>query len=92
VPINAFIKKYKLEIIMIALLLLYILGFTLYPIINTVVMGFKDPVTGIFTLENYREIVGKVEFKGALFNTVAFALISLTMEMAVPPGKTWVLK
>ncbi|MDN5302024.1 MAG: trehalose transport system permease protein [Thermoanaerobacteraceae bacterium] len=90
--INTFIKKYKLEIIMIAPLLLYILGFTLYPIINTVIMGFQDSVTGIFTLENYREIVGKVEFKSALFNTVAFALMSLTMEMVAAMGIALVLK
>lgn len=90
--INTFIKKYKLEIIMIAPLLLYILGFTLYPIINTVIMSFQDSVTGIFTLENYREIVGKVEFKSALFNTVAFALMSLTMEMVAAMGIALVLK
>jgi trehalose transport system permease protein len=92
VQINTFIKKYKLEIIMIAPLLLYILGFTLYPIINTVIMSFQDSVTGIFTLENYREIVGKVEFKSALFNTVAFALMSLTMEMVAAMGIALVLK
>ena len=75
------LKKYKLEIIMITPLLLYILGFTIYPIFKTVVMSFQHPYTGAFTLANYKEIIGKVEFKSALFNTVAFALISLTLEM-----------
>lgn len=74
-------KKYRLEIIMITPLLLYILGFTIYPIFKTVVMSFQHPYTGAFTLVNYKEIIGKVEFKSALFNTVAFALISLTLEM-----------
>lgn len=74
-------KKYRLEIIMITPLLLYILGFTIYPIFKTVVMSFQHPYTGAFTLANYKEIIEKVEFKGALFNTVAFALISLTLEM-----------
>lgn len=75
------LKKYRLEIIMITPLLLYILGFTIYPIFKTVVMSFQHPYTGAFTLANYKEIIEKVEFKGALFNTVAFALISLTLEM-----------
>jgi trehalose transport system permease protein len=75
------LKKYRLEIIMITPLLLYILGFTIYPIFKTVVMSFQHPYTGAFTLANYKEIIGKVEFKSALFNTVAFALISLTLEM-----------
>lgn len=75
------LKKYRLEIIMITPLLLYILGFTIYPIFKTVVMSFQHPYTGAFTLVNYKEIIGKVEFKSALFNTVAFALISLTLEM-----------
>ncbi|WP_148867640.1 ABC transporter permease subunit [Thermosediminibacter litoriperuensis] len=67
---------------MLAPLLLYILGFTVYPILQTIAMSFLDRFTGAITLANYREIIGKVEFKGALFNTVAFALISLTLEMA----------
>lgn len=75
------LKKYRLEIIMITPLLLYILGFTIYPIFKTVGMSFQHPYTGAFTLANYKEIIGKVEFKSALFNTVAFALISLTLEM-----------
>ncbi|TYP51323.1 carbohydrate ABC transporter membrane protein 1, CUT1 family (TC 3.A.1.1.-) [Thermosediminibacter litoriperuensis] len=76
------LKKYRLEAVMLAPLLLYILGFTVYPILQTIAMSFLDRFTGAITLANYREIIGKVEFKGALFNTVAFALISLTLEMA----------
>ncbi|ADL08507.1 carbohydrate ABC transporter permease [Thermosediminibacter oceani] len=75
------LKKYRLEALLLAPLLLYILGFTVYPIFQTITMSFLDRFTGALTLANYREIIGKVEFKSALFNTVAFALLSLTLEM-----------
>ncbi|HAA65024.1 MAG TPA: sugar ABC transporter permease [Thermoanaerobacter sp.] len=78
-----FVKKYKLEIAMILPLLLYILGFTIYPIIQTITLSFQDQYTKAFTLANYREIIGKTEFKQAFFNTIALTFISLTLEMTV---------
>ncbi|ADD02042.1 binding-protein-dependent transport systems inner membrane component [Thermoanaerobacter mathranii subsp. mathranii str. A3] len=76
-----FVKKYKLEIAMILPLLLYILGFTVYPIIQTITLSFQDQYTKAFTLANYKEIIGKTEFKQAFFNTIALTFISLTLEM-----------
>ncbi|KHO62082.1 MULTISPECIES: carbohydrate ABC transporter permease [Thermoanaerobacter] len=76
-----FVKKYKLEIAMLLPLLLYILGFTVYPIIQTITLSFQDQYTKAFTLANYKEIIGKTEFKQAFFNTVALTFISLTLEM-----------
>lgn len=60
-----FVKKYKLEIAMVLPLLLYILGFTVYPIIQTITLSFQDQYTKAFTLANYKEIIGKTEFKNA---------------------------
>lgn len=77
-----FVKKHKLEIFMILPLLLYIVGFTIYPIIQTITMSFQDQYTKVLTLANYKEIIGKTEFKSAFFNTVALTFISLTLEMA----------
>ncbi|EIW00802.1 carbohydrate ABC transporter permease [Thermoanaerobacter siderophilus] len=76
-----FVKKYKLEIAMVLPLLLYILGFTVYPIIQTITLSFQDQYTKAFTLANYKEIIGKTEFKNAFFNTIALTFISLTLEM-----------
>ncbi|MCG0276025.1 MAG: sugar ABC transporter permease [Thermosediminibacteraceae bacterium] len=88
----SWLKKYRLEIVMLAPLLLYILGFTVYPILQTIAMSFLDRFTGTVTLANYQEIIGKVEFKGALFNTVAFALISLSLEMVAALVIAMILK
>jgi len=76
-----FVKKYKLEIAMVLPLLLYILGFTVYPIIQTITLSFQDQYTKAFTLANYKEIIGKTEFKNAFFNTIALTFISLTLEI-----------
>lgn len=77
----SFIKKYKVEIIMILPLLLYILGFTIFPIIYTITLSFQDQYTKVFTLANYMEIIEKTEFKSAFFNTIALTFISLSLEM-----------
>ncbi|MEQ6360701.1 sugar ABC transporter permease, partial [Thermoanaerobacter thermohydrosulfuricus] len=45
-----FVKKYKLEIAMVLPLLLYILGITVYPIIQTITLSFQDQYTKAFTL------------------------------------------
>jgi len=76
------LKKFKLEIFMITPLLLYILGFTIYPIIQTISISFQDQYTKSFTLANYLAIINKTEFKTAFFNTIALTFISLTLEMS----------
>ncbi|HHT48717.1 MAG TPA: sugar ABC transporter permease [Firmicutes bacterium] len=67
---------------MVLPLLLFILGFTLYPVLQCIFYSFQDPVSGAFpTLENYRVIVGNRKFGDALKNTILVTFIGLTLEM-----------
>lgn len=76
------IKKYKLEIAMLTPLVLYIIGLTFVPIFNTILMSFQDPLTKEFgTLDNYKYIFGRPEFKDAFKNTLLITAIGLTLEM-----------
>lgn len=78
------VKKYKLEIAMLTPLVLYIIGLTFVPIFNTIYMSFQDPITKEFgTLDNYKYIFGRPEFKDAFKNTLLITAIGLTLEMTV---------
>lgn len=69
---------------MVLPLILFILGFTLIPILQCIFYSFQDGITGEFpTLENYREIVGNRKFGDALKNTLLVTLIGLSLEMSV---------
>lgn len=76
-----FIKKYKLEILFITPLTLYIFYFTLIPILQTIQISFLDRLTGGITLENYRYLWGKQHFKQAFGNTILITSLGLTMQM-----------
>lgn len=79
--LREFIKKYKLEIILILPLTLYIFYFTLVPILQSIQLGFLDRETGQFTLENYKYLWGKQHFRKALFNTFTITMLGLAMQM-----------
>jgi trehalose transport system permease protein len=77
-------KRYKLEMLMVLPLIIFILGFTLVPVLQCIYYSFQDPLTGAFpTLDNYRLIVGSRKFGDALKNTVLVTLIGLSLEMSV---------
>lgn len=77
-------KHHKLEMMMVLPLILFILGFTLFPVLQCIFYSFQDQITGEFpTLDNYRVIVGNRKFGDALKNTLLVTLIGLTLEMSV---------
>ncbi|AGB41496.1 permease component of ABC-type sugar transporter [Halobacteroides halobius DSM 5150] len=77
------LKNYKLEIIMILPLVAYILGFTLTPVLRSIMLGFQDPQTGQFTLEHYRYLFNKADFIEAFLNTIGITAVGLTIEMSL---------
>ncbi|GAB6098624.1 sugar ABC transporter permease [Halanaerocella petrolearia] len=77
------LKRNKLEIIMILPLVAYIIGFTLTPVLKSIMLGFQDPNTGQFTLANYNYLFSQSGFVSAFFNTMGITLIGLTLEMSV---------
>lgn len=76
-----FIKKYKLEILFIAPLTLYIFYFTLIPILQTISLSFVDRATDQFTLSNYRYLLEKSHFRKSFFNTITITFLGLSMQM-----------
>lgn len=76
-------KDRLLHIILVAPLLLYILGFTLAPVIQTFIMSFQDKQSGVFTLANYSYIMGHFQFKSAVINTLIVTFAGLSLEVVM---------
>ncbi|WP_069650041.1 carbohydrate ABC transporter permease [Caloranaerobacter ferrireducens] len=77
-----FFKKYHLEILLILPLALYIFYFTLIPILQTIKMGFTNPITGNLSLENYRYLLEREDFRKAFVNTFIISILGLIMQLA----------
>ncbi len=79
-----FLRKRKLELILVAPLVLYIFGFTLFPVLNAIYMSFQQKSTLHFpTLENYRYIITHFRFEDAFLNTLFITGVGLTLELTV---------
>lgn len=77
-------RHHWLTVVMILPLALYIFGFTLVPVLDSIRLSFIDRFTGVFpSLANYREIMGRPDFGNAVINTVGIALISVGFELVV---------
>ena len=81
------IKRYYFEIILVSPLVLFLLIFTLVPIVRTITLSFQQApqlYKGIgFGLSNYKELALQQGFREALFNTVFIALVSLLLEISL---------
>ena len=85
-------KKHLFSAVLVLPMTIYILGFTVWPILQTIGMGFQDKFTGAFTLENYAYLFGRPSFVTSIFNTAAFGLISLCFQFVVALCIALVLK
>ncbi|WDU83157.1 carbohydrate ABC transporter permease [Caloramator sp. Dgby_cultured_2] len=78
-----FIKKYYFELLLILPLALYILGFTIFPILKTILLSFQDKDTGALGFSTYQYLFAKKDFNMAIFNTIAVTLVGLTFQLVV---------
>lgn len=78
-----FINKYRLELMMISPLVLYIAGFTYIPIFQTILMSFQNHITGEWGLSVYKELFSKRDFIRAIFNTTAVTLMELVIQLSL---------
>lgn len=78
-----FIKNYKFELVLIAPLVLYIVGFTYVPIIQTILLSFQDNVTGEWGLSVYKTLFAKKDFVRAIFNTTAVTVLELIIQLTL---------
>jgi trehalose transport system permease protein len=78
------IKKYRFQLFLMAPLMIYILGFTLGPVIYAAFISCQEKFTQIFpTLSNYKYIITHFQFKQAFLYTILITVISLTLEITV---------
>ena len=81
------IKRYYFEIMLITPLVLFLLSFTLAPIIRTVVLSFQQAPqvsegAGI-GFSNYKDLFLQESFRKAFFSTIFIALASLLLEVSL---------
>ncbi len=84
IPGVPLIKHRWLEILMVAPLVTYILGFTLLPSLNVIYMSLQEKGSAAFpTLVNYRYIFERPQFAQAVLNTLVITIVGLALEMTV---------
>jgi trehalose transport system permease protein len=65
-------------------LAVYVLGFTLLPVLQSIVLGFTGRYDGAFpTLSNYEALLSRPDFGFAVLNTLGIALIGVTLELVI---------
>lgn len=84
---TTFLRRYGLDIALVAPLALFIFGFTLMPVFSSIQLSFVDPATGAFpSLANYSYIFQAGAFREALVNTLVITGVGLTLEMGLALG------
>lgn len=73
-------------------LVLYILYFTIAPIINTIVFSLQDRQTGSPTFSNYVNIFNDLNFNKALFNTIFITLVGIVIQLLIALTIALILK
>lgn len=77
------IKKHWLEAAFILPLIIFVLSFTIVPIIRTVVMGFQDQYSGEFSMSSYAYMSARPQFFAGIKNTLVFTVIALFIQIFI---------
>ncbi len=77
----SFLKRYGIEIAMVAPFALYVLFFMLVPVVQSIYFSFVQSGTSDLTLDNYRDILNRSQFNDAFINTLGITAFGVTMEM-----------
>lgn len=76
------IRKYRTEILFLLPLLIFLLGFTLIPIIYATILAFTNYLTkGFPSLASFNYIFSHFQFKEAVFNTLFITIVGLSFEL-----------
>lgn len=87
-----FLKKHGLDLVFVLPLVIFILGFTMMPILQTFLMGFKAQYTAEWGFESYRYIFGRPQFKQAVINTLTLTFMALVIQIVMGFGLAMLLK
>ena len=77
----SWVRRYGLEIGMVAPFTLYVLFFMFVPVVQSIYFSFVRAGTRDVTLDNYRNILNRSQFSDAFFNTLGITAFGVTMEM-----------
>lgn len=75
------LSRHWLDVLMVAPLFLYILFFMLVPVVQSIYLSFVAPRAGGLTLDNYRDIMARSQFRSAFVNTLGITVMGVAMEM-----------
>lgn len=78
-----FLKNYRFELLLITPLAVYILGFTLLPIMRTILFSFQNSVTGEWGISEYASLFARKDFRQAIFNTFTVTFLELGIQMVL---------
>ncbi|MFC1571084.1 carbohydrate ABC transporter permease [Candidatus Margulisiibacteriota bacterium] len=80
-------RKYRTEFLLLLPLLIYLLGFTLWPILHATFLAFTDYLNGNFpALTNFKYIFSHFQFREAVFNTLFITIVGLSLELILGLG------
>lgn len=80
-------KKYRTEVLFLLPLLIYLLGFILFPIAHAIILAFTNYLNGNFpSLASFAYIFNHFQFKEAVFNTLFITIVGLTLELLLGLG------
>lgn len=81
--VSKFIDKYRFEILCITPLVLFLLLFTLLPVVSTISLSFQGPKVNHPTLQSYITLFSSDDFQKAFLNTTVIAIASLALEIVL---------
>jgi trehalose transport system permease protein len=83
--LRVFLRNYWFELVLITPLFVYVLGFTLLPVIQNMALSFQQHYEGggFPTLDSYRVLFSEYRFVEAFFNTIFISLMSVSMELVL---------
>jgi trehalose transport system permease protein len=83
--LRVFVRHYWFELILITPLFVYVLGFTLVPVIQNIALSFQQHYEGggFPTLDSYRVLFAEYRFVEAFLNTIFISLMSVSMELVL---------
>jgi trehalose transport system permease protein len=81
--IREFFRRYWFELVLLVPLFLYVLGFTLIPVIQNIALSFQEHYEGgnFPTFDSYQVLFDRYRFVEAFTNTIVIALISVSLEL-----------
>jgi trehalose transport system permease protein len=83
--LRVFLRNYWFELALITPLFVYVLGFTLFPVIQNIGLSFQQHYEGggFPTVDSYRVLFSEYRFTEAFLNTIYISLMSVSMELVL---------